>query len=82
VAAITVRDLDDEVAAQLKVRAARHGRSMEAEARAILTDAVTAAEEDRRPNLAQAARERFAALKGVELEIPPRRDLPRPAQLP
>jgi plasmid stability protein len=81
VAAITVRDLDDEVAAQLKVRAARHGRSMEAEARAILTDAVTAAE-DRRPNLAQAARERFAALKGVELEIPPRRDLPRPAQLP
>ncbi|WP_205634588.1 FitA-like ribbon-helix-helix domain-containing protein [Mycolicibacter kumamotonensis] len=43
-AAISVRDLDDDVAARLKVRAAQHGRSMEAEARAILTAAVAAAE--------------------------------------
>lgn len=40
-AAISVRDLDDDVAARLKVRAAR---SMEAEARAILTAVVAAAE--------------------------------------
>lgn len=38
--AISVRDLDEDVASRLKLRAARHGRSMEAEVRAILTDAV------------------------------------------
>jgi plasmid stability protein len=42
---------------------------MEAEVRAILPDAV-AAKEDEQPNLAQAIRERFAAIGGVELEIP------------
>ncbi len=36
--AITVRNLDDSLAARLKVRAARHGRSAEAEVRAILAD--------------------------------------------
>lgn len=37
---ITVRDLDDEVRRRLRVRAATAGRSMEAEIRVILTDAV------------------------------------------
>jgi plasmid stability protein len=36
--AITVRNLDDSLAARLKVRAARHGRSAEAEVRAILAE--------------------------------------------
>ena len=80
-AAISVRDLDDDVAGRLKVRAARHGRSMEAEVRAILTDAVTA-DDDERPNLAQAIRERFGSIGGVELDIPPRRDMPRAADVP
>ena len=80
-AAISVRDLDEEVAARLKVRAARHGRSMEAEVRAILTDAVTAPD-DERPNLAQAIRERFAAIGGADVHLPPRSDLPRAADLP
>jgi len=40
-AAITVRNLDDAVQQRLKVRAAAHGRSMEAEARDILTAAVS-----------------------------------------
>lgn len=39
-ATLTVRDLDDSVRDRLRVRAAQHGRSMEAEARAILTEAV------------------------------------------
>jgi len=81
VAAISVRDLDEDVARRLKVRAARHGRSMEAEVRAILTDAV-ATKEDEQPNLAEAIRERFAAIGGVELEIPLRQDTPRAADLP
>lgn len=38
--AITVRGLDPEVKQKLRERAARHGRSMEAEARAILEKAV------------------------------------------
>lgn len=80
-AAISVRDLDEGVTSRLKVRAARHGRSMEAEVRAILTDAV-ATREDEQLNLAQAIRERFAAIGGVELEIPPRQDRPRAAGLP
>lgn len=40
-AVITVRNLDDDVQRRLRVRAAAHGRSMEAEAREILTAAVT-----------------------------------------
>jgi plasmid stability protein len=54
---------------------------MEAEVRAILTDAVTA-EEDNQLNLAQAMRERVVAIGGVELPTPPRRDMPRAADLP
>jgi plasmid stability protein len=39
---ITVRNLDDDVQSRLRRRAAANGRSMEAEARAILADAVGA----------------------------------------
>jgi len=39
-AVMTIRDLDDEVRDRLRVRAAQHGRSMEAEVRAILAAAV------------------------------------------
>ena len=80
-AAISVRDLDEDVASRLKVRAARHGRSMEAEVRAILTEALAARDDDQL-NLAQVIRERFAAIGGVELEIPHRQDTPRAADLP
>lgn len=80
-AAISVRDLNDEVAARLRVRAAQHGRSMEAEVRAILTDAALDADQDR-PNLAQAVRQRFASIGGADLHIPARADPPRPADLP
>lgn len=39
-ATITVRNLDDVVQQRLRERAASHGRSMEAEVRAILTSSV------------------------------------------
>ncbi len=74
-AAITVRNLDDNVKHRLRVRAARHGRSMEAEVRAILVEVV--AEEEVPQNLLLALRERFAELGGVDLDIPPRRTPPR-----
>lgn len=44
-ARILVRDIEDEVKARLQRRAARHGRSMEAEVRDILRDAAKADDE-------------------------------------
>ncbi|GAA3147014.1 plasmid stability protein [Kribbella aluminosa] len=74
-AAITVRNLDDKVKHRLRVRAARHGRSMEAEARAIIVEAVGLDEEE--PNILQGLHERFAELGGVDLDIPARSSKPR-----
>ncbi len=42
---LTIRKLDDEVKQRLRMRAARHGTSMEAEARAILEQAVRIVDE-------------------------------------
>jgi antitoxin FitA len=76
-ASITIRRLDDSVKARLRVRAARNGRSMEEEARQVLTTAL--AEEPKRPlNLAEAIRSLFEPLGGVELEIPPREPMRPP----
>lgn len=69
-AVITVRNLDDKVKQRLRVRAARNGHSMEAEARAILVEAVGA--EDEPKNFFMAWHEAFAALGGVDLELPER----------
>jgi plasmid stability protein len=70
-ATITIRRLDDAVKARLRIRAASHGRSMEEEARQVLTAAL--AEEPKRPlNLVESIRRLVAPLGGVELELPPR----------
>ena len=74
-AAITVRNLDDHVKQRLRVRAARHGRSMEAEVRAIIVEAVGGEVEPK--NILMALHERFAELGGVDLDIPPRNTPPR-----
>lgn len=70
-ASITIRRLDDATKERLRAQAARHGRSMEEEARAILTVAV-ATTGPSGENLAELIRRRFEPLGGVELEIPPR----------
>jgi antitoxin FitA len=75
VAAMSIRNLDDRVMELIRIRAARHGRSMEAEVRAILVDAVK--EPDEGLNLAQAIMARFGELGGVELDLPPRDAAPR-----
>jgi antitoxin FitA len=77
VAALSIRDLDDEVRERLRVRAAQHGRSMEAEVRAILTDAVGVSAGP--PGLAQALLARFGDLGGVDLDLPERSQGPRAA---
>jgi antitoxin FitA len=79
-AAVSIRDLDDSVREKLRVRAARHGRSMEAEMRAILTAAVR--DEDSTQGLFSALVDRFAELGGVELDLPPRATPARAAYLP
>ncbi len=50
---------------RLRVRAARNGRSMEAELRHILSESL-AGENARPPNLADAIRRRFQPLGGVD----------------
>jgi antitoxin FitA len=71
-ATLTIRNVDAAVKERLRVRAARHGRAMEAEARTILSEAVADEREETEPNLAEAIRRRFAPLGGVDLELPPR----------
>ncbi len=69
---ITIRNLDPAIKERLRVRAAQHGRSMEAEARRILQSALSAASAPQARNLYDRIRARFAALGGVDLELPPR----------
>ncbi|MGE5289800.1 MAG: FitA-like ribbon-helix-helix domain-containing protein [Micromonosporaceae bacterium] len=77
--AVSIRNLDDRVKERLRIRATRHGRSMEAEMRAILTDAVSEPGED--TGLFQALFDRFAQLGGVDLDLPERAARPRAADL-
>ena len=77
-ATITIRNLDDSVKRKLQVRAALNGRSMEAEARDVLSQLATNESDFPRQGLGTAIHRRFAALGGVELEIPPRQFSIRP----
>ena len=78
-AALSIRDLDDAVRERLRVRAARNGRSMEAEIRAILDAAVRDPAE--RAGLGQALLSRFGAIGGVDIDLPARSGAPRAADL-
>ncbi len=77
-ASLTIRRLDDAVKARLRIRAARHGRSMEEEARHLLSAALKKEEPKRTLNLAEAIRRRIAPLGGVDLELPVREPIRRP----
>lgn len=67
---LTIRKLDPAVKERLRVRAARHGRSMEEEARRILSESCGPA--SRPENLAEIALRLFGEENGVELALPPR----------
>jgi antitoxin FitA len=73
-ATLTIRNVDPAVQKRLRVRATQNGRSMEAELRQILEEAVASAPgaEESGAALAAAIRERFAPYGGVELDIPAR----------
>ena len=81
-ASITIRNFDEHTKARLRLRAARHKRSMEDEARNILRTVLSSAEVTP-GNLAEAIRRRFEPLGGVQLELPtrePMREPPKPGK--
>jgi antitoxin FitA len=76
---ITIRNLEETLKSRLRVRAARHGRSMEEEARQILRAAL--AEKAHAPvNLFEAIRRHIAPLGGVDLDVPRRGPMREPPQ--
>ena len=76
-ASITVRNLEEGLKRQLRIRAAENGRSMEQEAREIFRAAL-AQDPSTGENLADAIRARFEPLGGVELDLPAREPIPDP----
>jgi len=72
VANLTVRGLDQDTKTRLRIRAARHGRSMEAEVRAILRDVLAEQELPQDTGLGSRIHARFAAIGGLDLDLPPR----------
>lgn len=78
-ASITIRNLDDELKAELRLSAARHGHSMEEEVRLILRRAL-APVPGQGQGLGSRIRQRFAEEGGVELETPSRQQRPRAAE--
>jgi plasmid stability protein len=77
-ASLTIRNLDNNLKAQLRQRAARHGRSMEAEARTILSQTLNSPMGEQ--NLAAAIHKRFASLNIDALPIPPRQAVRNPPE--
>lgn len=80
-ATLTVRGLDDALRARLRVRAAEHGRSMEAEVRAILRAALVGSTRRTR-GLGSRIQRRFADLGEVSVPLPARTEMPRAVELP
>jgi antitoxin FitA len=79
-ATMTIRNIDDQLKARLRVQAALHGRSMEDEARDILRAALSA-EPVQGASLADAIRARVALLGGVALDLPAREAIRTPPAL-
>jgi plasmid stability protein len=73
IATLTIRGLDPETHARLRIQAARHGRSMEAEVRAILRDRLAPPPSER--GLGSRIHERFADF-GEALQVPDRGNEP------
>lgn len=74
-ATLRIREIDDDIRSLLRLRAAEHGRSMEAEVRAILREALA------RPmpsSLGSRIHQRFASLGATDVEMPERSEAPRP----
>jgi plasmid stability protein len=69
-AQLLIRNIDTGTKHALEIKAAKHGNSLEAEARLILQKAAYA--ENEPGTLVEAIRVSAQSLGGVELDIPPR----------
>ena len=76
-ATLTIRQLDERTHARLRAKAAVHGRSVEAEVRAILDASVDLPQE----NFLLALRSAVAEVGGVDLFFSPRTDQARPVDI-
>ena len=74
--ALTVRNLPEEIHRALKIRAATHGRSTEAEVRAILEETVHPKEQVKVGSVLAAFGQRFG---GIDLDITRHQTPARPA---
>ncbi len=75
---ITIRRLEPETKQRLRMRAARNGRSMEAEARAILREALATANADG-IGLGTWIAQQVEGVGGADLEVPAREVLRDPS---
>ena len=75
-ASLTIRKLDDNLKSQLRLRAARHGCSMEAKARTILAQTLNTPVSEQ--NLATAIHRRLESLAVESLPIPSRQEVRNP----
>ncbi len=64
-ATLTIRNLNESIKQNLRMQSAKHGRSMEGEARAILTSALEQPEDQK--GLATQIREIVKPIGGIEL---------------
>lgn len=78
-ASITIRNLDEDLKAKLRVVAANHGRSMEEEVRVILAQALS--QKETQGGLGSRIHARFASIGGADIELPARETKARAADL-
>lgn len=77
-ATLTIRELDDELHARLRVHAAKHGRSMEAEVRALLEERLSSSPLPE-SGLGSRIHARFTTIGYAEFELPARSEEARAA---
>ena len=76
---ITIRNLDESVKTGLRLRAARHGCSMEQEVRQILQQTV-APEQSEEVSFAERVNRRFTGIHIESLASPPRKPSRKPPE--
>lgn len=74
-ATLTIRNVEEPVKARLRMEAALHGHSMEEEVRCILRQVLN--KPPARVGMGTRIHQLFAAIGGVELELPPRTEQAR-----
>jgi antitoxin FitA len=75
---LTIRNIERDIKSKLRLSAATNGRSMEEEVRQILRNIFSPPTVQK--GFGSRIHARFAAVGGVDLDLPPRKAVPRAAQ--